>query len=117
MTYDDIEGRLLSEPGAVKEMPFGPSAVVFKVGGKMFALVGWDEEPLRLALKCDPEEAEYLRAAFAAVTPAYHMNKRHWNDVLLDGSMPPDRLDAMIRHSYELVVKGLKKTDREALGM
>jgi len=115
MNYSDLEKRLLTRRGAVKEMPFGPSAVVFKVMGKMFALVGWNDEPLRLALKGDPEEAEMLRAAHAAIVPAYHMNKRHWSDLHLDGSLPEALVEELIDKSYSLVVKGLKKADREAL--
>ena len=106
---------LLQKPGAVEEYPFGPEAAVFKVMGKMFALIAWQEDPLRITLKCDPDEAQALRAVFAAVEPGYYMNKQHWNTVTLDGSIEKAAVLNMIDSSYELVTRGLKKADREKL--
>lgn len=112
MNLDTLSTYLLHKKGTTEERPFGPEALVYKVMGKMFALVAWEERPLRVTLKCDPEHALALRDMYAAVQPGYHMNKQHWNTVTLDGSVPQDEVLAMIDHSYELVVKGLKKADR-----
>jgi predicted DNA-binding protein (MmcQ/YjbR family) len=93
-----------SLPTAVEDYPFGDGVAVFKVGGRMFALVSLDGEPGSVNLKCDPDIAVDLRARHRAVRPGYHQNKRHWNTVELDGSIPDDELEEMIEHSYELVV-------------
>ena len=106
---------LLAKRETAEEQPFGPEALVFKVAGKMFALVAWQATPLSISLKCDPHLAEMLRTTYAAVKPGYHMNKRHWNTVALDGSIPDEEIKEMIDASYRLVVKGLKKVDRERL--
>lgn len=113
--FSAVEQRLLSHRGAFLDYPFGPEAAVFKVVGKMFALVAWQDEPLTISLKCDPEDALQFRAMFPAVIPGYHMNKRHWNTITLDGSVPDEMLDDMIDASYALVVKGLRKADRNKL--
>ncbi len=115
MNLEAVYAYLGRKKGAVEDLPFGPQALVFKVMGKMFALVAVDALPPRLSLKCDPEEAVLLRERYEAVQPGYHMNKKHWNTVTLDGSLPGDELRAMIDASYELVVRGLKKADREQL--
>lgn len=95
--------------------PFGDGVAVFKVGGRMFALVSLDGDPGTLNLKCDPDIAVDLRARHRAVRPGYHQNKRHWNTVELDGSIPDDELEEMIDHSYELVVSQLPRARRERL--
>ena len=115
MKYDILEERLLSQKGAFKDFPFGDDVAVFKVVGKMFALVAWSDDPLRITLKCDPDEANFLRSLFDAVKPGYYMNKDHWNTITLDGSVPEDVLLKMINSSYALVVRGLRKSDREKL--
>ena len=102
-------------PSASEEYPFGDDVAVFKVGGKMFALVALGDEPGRVTLKCDPDWALQLRAEYPAVQPGYHTNKRHWNTVTLDGSVEPIDIDDMIRHSYELVVAGLPRHQRAQL--
>ncbi|MBW1708710.1 MAG: MmcQ/YjbR family DNA-binding protein [Deltaproteobacteria bacterium] len=112
MDIDTLRAYLLKKPEAKEEFPFGPEAMVFKVMGKMFALVAWAENPLRVSLKCDPDLALSLREVYKAVQPAYHMNKRHWNTVVLDKTVPNNEIFTMIDDSYELVVKGLKKTER-----
>jgi predicted DNA-binding protein (MmcQ/YjbR family) len=99
-------------PGAVEDYPFGDGVAVFKVGGRMFALVPLDGDPGRVNLKCDPELALHLRARYGAVRPGYHQNKRHWNTVDLDGSIPDDELQEMIDHSYELVLGQLPRVRR-----
>ena len=88
---------------------------MFKVGGRMFALVPLDDGPVRMNLKCDPELALELRAVYAAVRPGYHQNKRHWNTVELDGSIDHEELEDMVVHSYELVVGGLPRAQRDHL--
>ncbi len=85
-----LRERCLGLPGASEEFPFGDEVSVFKVGGKMFALSHLDGDPLQLSVKCDPELAVQLRAAYPAIAPGYHLNKRHWNTITLDGSVPDE---------------------------
>jgi predicted DNA-binding protein (MmcQ/YjbR family) len=115
MTLETLKSLLAAKPGATEEYPFGPEACVYKVAGKMFALVAIDETPLRITLKCDPERALEVRAVYPAVVPGYYMNKQHWNTVTLDGTVPEDELREWMDDSYNLVVASLKKADREAL--
>jgi predicted DNA-binding protein (MmcQ/YjbR family) len=110
-----VTDYLGAKPGASSSYPFGPGALVFKVGNKMFALLADDESPLVLNLKCDPDEALALRAAHGGITGAYHMNKKHWNSVVLDGSISDSLVREMIEHSYELVVASLSKAKRDKL--
>lgn len=112
---DSIRHYLGGKPGTVEEYPFDAVTLALKVGGKMFALVATDEDPPRVTLKCDPDEAEALRAEFPAVRPGYHMNKAHWNTLTLNGTIPDERVLEMMDDSYALVVRTLKKADREAL--
>jgi predicted DNA-binding protein (MmcQ/YjbR family) len=114
-TLKAISAYLHAKPGASSSYPFGPGALVFKVANKMFALLGDDETPLTMNLKCDPDEALALRAAHPAIEPGYHMDKRHWNTITLDGSLPDALVREMIDQSYELVVAGLTKAAREKL--
>lgn len=116
MDFDTLHARLMAFPGAEAGHPFGPGVLVYKVAGKMFALVNPADAPLRVNLKCQPEWAIALRETYPAVLPGYHMNKRHWNTVVLDGSVPAPELARMIDVSYELVVRSLKKAERLALG-
>ncbi len=102
-------------PGAVEDYPFGAEVAVFKVAGKMFALVAMGPPPGGVSLKCDPDLAVALRRRYAAITAGYHLNKRHWNTVTLDGSVPEDELLDLIDHSYELVVARLPRTERDKL--
>ena len=97
-------------------MPFGPDVLVYKVSGKMFALTSPDEIPSRVNFKCDPDRAVELRDEYEAIIPGYHMNKRHWNTVILDGSLPDNLLRDLIAHSYDLVVKGMTEKQRDELG-
>lgn len=106
----------LGKHGAVKEYPFGPEPEVFKVGGKMFAfLYEGTEEACRINLKCDPVIAVNLREQLEAVKPGYHMNKKHWNTVIVDGSLSLDEIYDMIDHSYSLVVAKLPRSQRDIL--
>ena len=109
MTAAAVIRHCASRRGATAERPFGPEVLVFKVAGKVFALVGDTFSPPTVSLQCDPELAIALRAAYPAVTAGYHLNKRHWNSVVLDGSVPDDELRSMIDDSYDLVVAGLPK--------
>ncbi len=102
----DAEGfreHCLAKAGASESTPFGPDNLVFKTGGKMFALLSLDEIPPRVNLKCDPDRALELRDRYEQVLPGYHMNKKHWNTVILDGVIPERVVREMIDHSYALV--------------
>ncbi len=112
MTDDEIHTYFLSKPEAWLDYPFGPDVRVYKVGKKMFATLGWEDGIARTNLKCEPQHAEALRDMFTGVLPGYHMNKRHWNTVMLDGSVPTSEIEAMVDHSYALVVKSMSKAER-----
>lgn len=116
MTPDELKTACLALKGAVEDFPFGAEASVFKVAGKVFAISRLDAEPLSVSLKCDPELAVSLRAAHAAIIPGYHLNKRHWNTVTIDGSLSEQMVLEMIEDSYDLVVKSLTRAQRAALG-
>jgi predicted DNA-binding protein (MmcQ/YjbR family) len=115
MTPEELRRWCLARKGATEEFPFSPGVSVFKVAGKMFALSSLDSRPLEVSVKCDPELAEDLRATYAAIRPGYHLNKRHWNTVTLDGSIPDDTVVQLLEDSYDLVVAGLPRSKREAL--
>jgi predicted DNA-binding protein (MmcQ/YjbR family) len=112
---DDLRRACLARPGAVEDHPFGERTTVFKVAAKMFALAPLAEEPLRISLKCEPDLAVQLRSSHDAITPGYHLPKRHWNTVLLDGSLPDAMVLDMIEDSYDLVVAGLSGPARSRL--
>ena len=103
--------------GSEETFPFGTETSVFKVAGKMFALSRLSGDPLSVSLKCEPPLAEELRAAHAAVTPGYHLNKRHWNTVVIDGSLPDGMIGDMVEDSYDLVVSRLPRATRRTLGV
>ncbi|ARU58252.1 hypothetical protein OLMES_4236 [Oleiphilus messinensis] len=115
MDYVQAKEYCLNKPAAREDHPFGPEVTVFKVKEKMFGTLSENEGVGQMNLKCDPQQALMLRDIFESVMPGYHMNKKHWNTVILDGSIPIGELQRMIDHSYTLVVKGLKKTERQAL--
>ena len=102
----------LSKPSATESTPFGPDVLVFKVGGKMFALASLDEVPARANLKCDPDLALELRDRYEQVRPGYHMNKKHWNTLDIEAGIPEPELRKMIDHSYELVARSLSRVKR-----
>jgi predicted DNA-binding protein (MmcQ/YjbR family) len=112
----DLRARCLAFPGSVETFPFGTQTSVFKVAGKLFALSQLVQCPLRVSLKCEPLLAEHLREAHQAVRPGYHLNKRHWNTVTIDGSLPDRTISDMIEDSYDLVVSQLPASRRRALG-
>ncbi|MDO6562928.1 MmcQ/YjbR family DNA-binding protein [Amphritea sp. 1_MG-2023] len=115
MDYRTTRSYMLSRPEAWEDFPFYPHIAVMKIRHKMFATLSVEGDIARMNLKCDPTEAQMLRDIFSAVLPGYHMNKRHWNTVLLDGSIPAGELQRMIDQSYGLVVKGLPRKERLAL--
>jgi predicted DNA-binding protein (MmcQ/YjbR family) len=115
VTAEELRSWCLARPEAVEEFPFGPRVSVFKVGGKMFALSDLSSQPLHVSVKCEPDLAEQLRATYSAVAPGYHLNKRHWNTIALDGSLPDATVLDMIEDSYDLVVAGLPKAIRRRL--
>jgi predicted DNA-binding protein (MmcQ/YjbR family) len=116
MNAAELRTHCLSFTGAEETFPFGAETSVFKVAGKMFALSQLGAQSLRISLKCEPELAEALRGAHAAVLPGYHLNKRHWNTVIVDGSLPDDAIRDMVEDSYDLVVSKLPRARRVALG-
>ncbi|HEX5195453.1 MAG TPA: MmcQ/YjbR family DNA-binding protein [Solirubrobacteraceae bacterium] len=116
MNPDQLRDHCLSFPGAEETFPFGPETSVFKVCGKMFALSQLGSEPLRVSLKCEPQLAAALRETYTAVGPGYHLNKRHWNTVVIDGSLSERILKDLIEDSYDLVVAKLSAGRRRGLG-
>jgi predicted DNA-binding protein (MmcQ/YjbR family) len=114
-TVERIVAHCATRPGAAEEHPFGETPAVYKVGGKIFALIDPDGAPPSISLKCDPALALELRAVYQAVTPGYHLNKRHWNTIALDEGVPVDELHELVDHSYGLVVAALPRRLRDAL--
>ena len=114
---EDLREYCNSKPGATEDFPFDEVTLVIKVRGKMFALMATDQDPdtPSINLKCEPALAEMLRETYPAGVPGYHMNKRHWNTVIVDGTIQEPEIYEMIDHSYEQVVKALPKKDREGL--
>jgi predicted DNA-binding protein (MmcQ/YjbR family) len=113
--WNELRELCLTFAGTEETFPFGFETSVFKVAGKMFALSRAGADPLTVSLKCEPVLAEQLRAVHAAIAPGYHLNKRHWNTVTLDGSLPDTMIAEMIEDSYDLVVSRLPKTRQRAL--
>jgi predicted DNA-binding protein (MmcQ/YjbR family) len=106
----------MARPEATEDFPFGAEAAVYRVRGKIFAILSEGKTGVeQVNLKCDPDQALALRDFWQAVIPGYHMNKKHWNTVILDDSIPDPELERMIDHSYALVAKSLKKVERQAL--
>jgi predicted DNA-binding protein (MmcQ/YjbR family) len=115
MKLSTLRKFCLSLPGAVEDFPFGEGTLVVKVGGKMFALIALDADPLRINLKCDPLLARTYREQYPSIIPGYHMNKDHWNTVCFDGSLKDAFIRQMIVHSHTLVVESLPKTQQARL--
>ena len=109
-----IHALLRAKPNAVADQPFGPDHVVYKIGGKMFAIVA-DEEPVSFTLKCDPVLSEIVRGQYAAISPGYHTDKRHWITVLQDAALPDDEVIRLIDHSYDQVLAKLTRAAKAAL--
>lgn len=106
MNIESIRDYCLSMPGVEETLPFGPDTLVYKVKGKIFLLMGLDSEELSFNVKCDPDKALELREEFPCVLPGYHMNKKHWNTIVVDGSVSAKQLKEWISHSYVLVSSG-----------
>lgn len=117
MNPAELRDNCLSFAGAQETFPFGPNTSVFKVAGKMFALSQLGADLLRVSLKCEPQLAQALREAHAEVLPGYHLNKRHWNTVIIDGSLPGQMIKDLIEDSYDLVVEQLPASRRQELGL
>ena len=113
LSHTDLRTACLNKTGAIEEFPFGPDVRVFKVMGKMFALMPVAESSI--SLKCNPVLAQMQRDTYPAVKPGYHLNKRHWNTVTVDGTISASEIREMIDHSYDLIVKKLTKADRLTL--
>jgi predicted DNA-binding protein (MmcQ/YjbR family) len=113
---EQIRALLLAKPGAEETYPFDPVTLVVKVGGKMFALLSLTDQPVQLSLKCEPTRGEGLRDVHPAIRPGYHLNKRHWITLTLDGTLPPALVQQLIDDSYRLVMAGLPRAERERLG-
>lgn len=103
MDHKTVEEFVLSMPNAALDYPFGEDVAVYKVGGKMFALVPEDKDPVSISLKCDPQLAQILREKYETVMEGYHLNKKHWNTILLTGQLPWEEIQGLIVHSYNLV--------------
>lgn len=103
MNHKQVEEFVLSMPSSELDYPFGENTAVYKVKGKMFALIAEKSEPVRISLKCDPNLAENLRAKYESVMPGYHLNKKHWNTIILSGQLRDQEVKDLILHSYNLV--------------
>ncbi|RYE11084.1 MAG: MmcQ/YjbR family DNA-binding protein [Sphingobacteriaceae bacterium] len=114
MNIETLREYCLHKPGTEETMPFDDNTLVFKVGGKMFLLIGLKESN-RFNVKCEPDLAVELREQYSEVQPGFHMNKTHWNTVFMDGNLSSKQLMEMIDHSYQLIVKSLPKSIRENL--
>ena len=112
---EDLRKYCMSKTGAEEDFPFDLSTLTFKVYGKIFALTDINSTELRVNLKCRPETALNLRAQYSQITPGYHMNKKHWNTILIDGQIPDNEIHMMIDQSYELVLSGVKKSVKDRL--
>lgn len=115
MDIESLRLHCLSLRLATEDMPFGDQTLVFRIGGKIFALMGLDTEGASVNLKCDPEYAVELREKYLDVQPGFHMNKKHWNTVICDGGLDHKLIKSLIEHSYDLCFKSLTKPQREAL--
>lgn len=115
MNIENITNYCLSKKGAMEDFPFDEETLVIKVGGKMFALIPLEKMPLQINLKCDPEKAIELREQYEYVQPGWHMNKKYWNTVIVDGNIRWSDLKEWIDHSYDEVVKGLPKKEKDKL--
>jgi predicted DNA-binding protein (MmcQ/YjbR family) len=115
MNHDELSAALAGMPDATVGEPFAEGVPVFKVAGKVFAIYQPHADPPNVTLKCDPERARQLREQYRSIIPGYHVNKRLWNTIILDGSVPDDDILDLAHHSYELVVAGLPAHTRARL--
>lgn len=103
LDHKTVEDYVLSMPNAVRDYPFGEEVAVYKIDDKMFALIQEGKSPVRISLKCDPQLSLLLRDKYESVMPGYHLNKKHWNTVIVSGQLPWEEVRALILHSYNLV--------------
>jgi predicted DNA-binding protein (MmcQ/YjbR family) len=115
MDLEAIRKYCLEKKKAGESFPFGDTTLVFKVGGKMFLLISLDTLPLQFNVKCDPDLAIELRESYSSVIPAFHMNKKHWNTIIINGQLSAKQMRDMIDASYHLVVKSLPLRERKKL--
>jgi predicted DNA-binding protein (MmcQ/YjbR family) len=115
VTAAELRRWCLARPAVTEEFPFGDQVSVFKVAGKMFALSSLRSRPLQVSVKCEPELADQLRLVYPAIRPGYHLNKRHWNTITLDGSLTDEMIFEMLEDSYDLVVAGMPRAKRRAV--
>ena len=115
MNGEQARSYFLSLPESLEDFPFGPETPIFKIKNKWFGFLRYKNNIAHINLKCNPEEAMVIRDIFEAVIPGYHMNKEHWNTVILNGTVPKEEIEKMIDTSYSLVVGNLRKSDRLAL--
>lgn len=115
MHIEELREYCLQKPGVTEDLPFGPDTLVFRVLGKIFLLTNVEANPLRFNAKCDPERAIDLRGRYDSIQPGYHMNKQHWNTIVVDGTLPKKLITELIDHSYELIRDSLPKKLRETL--
>lgn len=115
-TVSELRAACQQLPGSAETFPFGLDTLVFKVGGRMYALVSLDQSPLTLSLKCDPLRADQLRGQHPEIVPGYHLSKRHWNTLTLGGTLPDPLIAELLAHSYALMVGHLTRAQRAELG-
>ncbi len=113
MNLEELREYCISKKGVEETLPFGPDTLVFKVMGKAFLLTGFENNPIQFNVKCNPEKAMELREQYACVLPGFHMNKKHWNTIIVDGTATDKLIREWITDSYNLVVEGLTKKERE----
>ena len=116
MEVSELREHCQVKEGVTAEHPFGPEPLVMKVAGKIFAIIDESTEPATISLKCDPDLVQVLRDAYFAVSPGYHLDKRHWNTIALDGTVPDDNIADWVDDSYDLVVDKLPKQVQRRLG-
>jgi predicted DNA-binding protein (MmcQ/YjbR family) len=117
MEYQSLVDHLMSKRGVTKDMPFDFETLCFRVRKKIFVLMAWQDDPIVISLKCDPAEAIILRQTYPGITPGYHLNKKHWNTVVIDDRIPDIEIKRMIDNSYELVLKGLSQEEKRRLDL
>ena len=115
MNIDELKRYCAVKNESQETYPFGPDTIVFKVSGKIYALVGLDEQPLRINLKCDPSQAQILRSMHDNILPGYHMNKEHWNTIIIDETIPDELICQLIDESYNLIVQKMTRKKQNAI--
>jgi predicted DNA-binding protein (MmcQ/YjbR family) len=115
MNIENLAAYCLNKKGVKEDFPFDEVTLTMKVMGKIFAFLPLDAQPPQISLKCDPDRAIELREEYEDIQSAFHLNKKHWNAILLEGNVPSKLIYELVDHSYDLVVKGLKKSERMQL--